>query len=210
MERCIILFSRAEYSLFNPFLYLPGETQICYTIRMKLLILSCCAPCSCAAIKHLVQTGHQVTVLFYNPNIFPQQEYEKRRDEQARLCSLLGADFVELPYEPAVWEKAVRGLENEPERGKRCSECFYVRLKQAARYARAHHFDMFASVLGTSRYKDIQQVNEAAERAWREEGTPYWANAWRKNGLTELRQALIREFNLYQQPAVNTARRTDA
>ncbi len=168
---------------------------------MKILVLSCCAPCSCAAIKHLVTQGNQVTVLFYNPNISPQEEYEKRRDEQARLCQTTGAQFVELDYEPAVWEQAVRGLETEPERGKRCSVCFYVRLKKAAHYARQHHFDVFTSVLGTSRYKDLNQVNHAALRAWLEEGTPYLvANGWRKHGLEELRRALIKEFNLYQQP----------
>ena len=166
---------------------------------MKLLVLSCCAPCSCAAIKHLVQNGTHVTVLFYNPNIFPKEEYEKRRNEQIRLCKILGADFAELPYEHETWLAQVRGLENEPERGKRCSVCFYMRLKKAAAYARKHHFDRFASVLGTSRYKDAEQVHCAAQQAWREEGTPYWANAWRKGGLTELRQALIKEFNLYQQ-----------
>ncbi len=166
---------------------------------MKILVLSCCAPCSCAAIKHLVEKGEDVTVLFYNPNIFPQAEYEKRRDEQARLCRALGARFVDLPYEPHVWQCAVQGLEHEPERGARCSVCFELRLRRAARYAREHHFDVFASVLGTSRYKDINQVNAAARRAWMQEGTPYWARAWRKGGLTELRRALIKEFNLYQQ-----------
>ncbi len=166
---------------------------------MKLLVLSCCAPCSCGAIKHLVQKGHLITVLFYNPNIFPEEEYQKRWNEQKRICQGLGAQFVELPYEPAVWEKAVQGLENEPERGKRCTVCFYIRLKQAARYAREHHFDAFTSVLGTSRYKDICQVNRAALRAWQEEGTPYWANTWRKGGLEELRRALIKEFNIYNQ-----------
>ena len=158
---------------------------------MKILVLSCCAPCSCAAIKHLVEQGNRVTVLFYNPNIYPQAEYEKRRDEQARLCAETGAEFVELPYEPAVWEQAVRG--------QRCSECFYMRLKKAAQYARKYHFDLFTSVLGTSRYKDIHQVNAAALRAWREEGAPYLAGTWRKGGLEELRRALIKEFNLYQQ-----------
>ncbi len=166
---------------------------------MKILVLSCCAPCSCAALKDLVQQGHRVTVLFYNPNIAPQAEYEKRRNEQARICQALGTQFAELPYEPAVWAQAVRGLENEPERGKRCSVCFYIRLKQAARYARQYHFDLFTSVLGTSRYKDINQVNQAALNAWREEGAPYWASTWRKGGLEELRRALIKEFNLYRQ-----------
>ena len=161
--------------------------------------MSCCAPCSCGAIKHLVQKGVQVTVLFYNPNIFPQEEYKKRLTEQARLCRALGADLVELPYEHEVWKEQVRGLEHEPERGKRCSVCFYMRLKQAARYARQHHFDFFTSVLGVSRYKDINQVHTQARQVWREEGTPYWPDSWRKHGLSELREALIKEFSLYKQ-----------
>lgn len=166
---------------------------------MKLLVLSCCAPCSCGAIKHLVQKGVDVTVLFYNPNIFPQAEYKKRRAEQVRLCRLLGAKFVDLPYDHAAWQKQVRGLEQEPERGKRCSVCFYMRLKQAARYARQHHFDCFTSVLGVSRYKDSNQVHAQARQVWCEEGAPYWANSWRKGGLSELRRALIDEFKLYEQ-----------
>lgn len=116
-----------------------------------------------------------------------------------RLCRQLGAAFAELPYEHEAWLQHIRGLEHEPERGKRCSACFYMRLKQAARYAQKHHFDRFASVLGVSRYKDIEQVHRAARQAWLEVGTPYWAQSWRKGGLSELRQALAKEFNLYQQ-----------
>lgn len=165
----------------------------------KILVLSCCAPCSCAAIKHLVDAGVDVTVLFYNPNIHPKEEYIKRRDEQQRVCQRLGAHFVELAYEPEKWDQAVRGLEGEPERGKRCSRCFYMRLKKAQEYAKAHHFEALTSVLGVSRYKDLTQVNQAAWQAWQEVGKPYWAKNWRKDGLEELRRALIAEFHLYQQ-----------
>lgn len=165
----------------------------------KLLVLSCCAPCSCAAIKHLVDQGVQVTVLFYNPNIYPQAEYEKRCAEQARVCQQLGARFEQLSYEPNVWEAAVKGLENEPERGKRCSACFLLRLKKAQQYAKEHHFDALTSVLGVSRYKDLEQVNQAARLAWMQIGKAYWAKDWRKDGLEELRRALIQEFNLYKQ-----------
>ena len=141
----------------------------------------------------------QVTVLFYNPNIFPRTEYEKRRDEQARVCRTLGAKFVELPYEPQKWEEAVKGLESQPERGERCSRCFYMRLKQAQLYAREHHFEAITSVLGVSRYKDLNQVNAAARQAWMAVGKPYWAKDWRKEGLEELRRALIQEMKLYKQ-----------
>lgn len=165
----------------------------------KLLVLSCCAPCSCAVMKKLAQDGVDVTVLFYNPNIYPSAEYEKRRDEQKRACETTGVKFAELPYEPDVWNACVKGLENEPERGKRCFACFYLRLKKAAEYARKHKFDAFASVLGVSPYKDLKQVNAAARLAWIKTGKPYAAVNWRKGGLEELRRALIKEFKLYEQ-----------
>ncbi len=165
----------------------------------KLLVLSCCAPCSCAVIKKLSDEGVDVTVLFYNPNIYPSAEYEKRRDEQKRVCERFGVKFAELPYEPEVWEACVKGLENEPERGRRCRACFEMRLKKAAEYAMKHKFDAFTSVLGVSRYKDLQQVNDAARQAWMAVGKPYVAANWRKNGLEELRQALVKELNLYAQ-----------
>ena len=166
---------------------------------MKLLVLSCCAPCSCAVIEKLAKEKIDATVYFYNPNIFPSQEYEKRREEQKRLCAHFHIPFVEGLYEPEVWNAAVKGLEQEPERGKRCSVCFYMRLKQAARYAKEHKFDLFASVLGVSRYKDLDQVNAAARQVWMEEGKQYLATNWRKGGLEELRRALIEELNLYKQ-----------
>ena len=162
-------------------------------------MLSCCAPCSCAALEALVREGARVRVLFYNPNIFPREEYEKRRDEQRRLCALAGAEFDELPYEPQVWEAAVKGLENEPERGKRCAVCFYLRLSRAAQYAREHKMDAFTSVLGVSRHKDLAQVNDAARRVWIETGKPYLARNWRKMGLEERRRELIARYGLYKQ-----------
>jgi len=166
---------------------------------MKILVLSCCAPCSCGALKRLAEEGAQVTVLFYNPNIYPQAEYEKRLGEQRRLCAALGVGFAQLPYEPQVWDSAVKGLEQEPERGKRCLVCFYMRLQRAAQYAREHKFDLFASVLGVSRYKDLEQVNAAARQVWIETGTRYYGRNWRKDGVEELRRALVKEFKLYQQ-----------
>lgn len=165
----------------------------------KLLVLSCCASCSCAVIKKLADAGADASVLFYNPNIYPSEEYVKRRDEQRRVCERFGLPFIELPYEPDEWDKAVSGLENEPERGKRCSVCFYLRLARAARYAKENGFDAFASVLGVSRYKDLAQVNREAARAAQTVGAAYNDTNWRKNGLEELRKALIKELELYSQ-----------
>jgi len=167
--------------------------------KQKLLVLSCCAPCSAGALKRLTDEGAEVSVLFYNPNIYPLEEHEKRKEEQRRLCEVLGVKFIALPYEPQVWDKAVKGLENEPERGKRCSVCFYMRLLRASEYALAHKFNAVTSVLGVSRYKDLNQVNTAARQVWIETGKPYIARNWRKNGVEELRRRLEKEMQLYKQ-----------
>lgn len=164
-----------------------------------MLLLSCCGPCSCGVIKKLASQKRTFTVLFYNPNIDTAAEYEKRLQENKRVCENFGVPFVSLSYEPEVWVEAVRGLENEPERGQRCSVCFELRLKKAARYAREHGFTRFSSVLGVSRYKDLQQVNQAAQKAAQTEGIAYDLTNWRKAGLEELRRALIEEMQLYKQ-----------
>ena len=165
----------------------------------KLLLLSCCAPCSCGVIKYLAQQKRNFTVLFYNPNIDTAAEYEKRLAENQRVCKAFHVPFVSLPYEPGVWQAAIRGLEQEPERGKRCSVCFELRLKQAAHYAREHGFTCFSSVLGISRHKDLEQVNAAAQKASDEVGLAYDFTNWRKGGLEELRRALNQEMQLYNQ-----------
>lgn len=164
-----------------------------------MLLLSCCAPCSCSVIKNLASQKRIFTVLFYNPNIDTAAEYEKRLRENERVCQRFGVPFVSLPYEPEVWAQAVKGLEHEPERGKRCSVCFELRLQKAARYAREHGFTSFSSVLGISRHKDLQQVNQAAQKAARAQGVAYDLTNWRKGGLEELRRALIEEMSLYKQ-----------
>lgn len=165
----------------------------------KLLLLSCCAPCSVGVIQDLHDQGQDFTVLFYNPNIRPKDEYEKRRDENKRICAELGVPFVELPYDPDTWTQATKGLENEPERGKRCDICFFIRLKQAASYARKNGFTRFSSVLGISRYKDFDQVCRAGLKAAQEEQIDYDVTNWRKNGGEEKRARLTKEKGLYSQ-----------
>ncbi len=165
----------------------------------KLLLLSCCAPCSCGVIKQLAKEKRDFTVLFYNPNIDTAEEYQKRLAENERVCRAFGVPFVSLPYEPQVWREAVRGLEREPERGRRCSVCFELRLQRAAQYAKENGFTAFSSVLGISRHKDLEQVNAAAARAAEKTGLPYDTTNWRKGGLEELRRALNQEMCLYNQ-----------
>ena len=165
----------------------------------RFLLLSCCAPCSCAVIKTLAETGRDFAVVFYNPNIRPLAEYIKRRAENERVCKLYDVPFIELEYDNERWCELTRGLENEPERGKRCSICFYMRLKHVMEYAKANGYTAVASVLGVSRWKNLAQVNEAAYKASAETDFPYIEIEGRKHGMQELRAALIKELNLYNQ-----------
>lgn len=165
----------------------------------KILLLSCCAPCSIGVIERLKNEGVCFAVLFYNPNIQPVQEYEKRLNENKRLCEEEGVEFFELDYEPEKWQQAVLGFENEPERGKRCDKCFALRLKKAALFAKEHGFSAFTSVLGVSRYKNFEQVTQIALQIAQEENVIYDSTNWRKNGGEDRRAKLAKEKNLYHQ-----------
>jgi len=165
----------------------------------RLLLLSCCAPCSCAVIKTLAENRTDFAVVFYNPNIRPRAEYDKRCEENKRVCRLYGVPFVELEYDNERWCALTKGLENEPERGRRCSVCFEMRLRRAMEYAKEKGFSAVASVLGVSRYKDLAQVNAAAARSSASVGISYLEIEGRKGGQQELRQKLIKDLNLYNQ-----------
>ncbi len=178
------------------FIYEDGNLT---AVNNKLLLLSCCAPCSCAVIKTMAERGENFDVIFYNPNIRPYAEYVKRRDENERVCRYYGIDFIELEYDNERWCELTKGLENEPERGARCSVCFYMRLKCVMEYAKEKGYTAVGSVLGVSRWKNLAQVNAAAEQAAIETKMAYVHIEGRKNGMQELRGQLIKELNLYNQ-----------
>ena len=164
-----------------------------------MLLLSCCAPCSCAVIQHLAHIGLNFTVVFYNPNIRPFEEYEKRRLENERLCAAFDVPFVSLEYDHDRWCQLVTGLEDEPERGRRCDVCFEMRLRRVAQYAEENGFQSVSSVLGVSKYKDFEQVNRAGQRAFQKADLSYMPVNWRKGGLEQIRQVLQKELGLYTQ-----------
>ncbi|MBO4480455.1 MAG: epoxyqueuosine reductase QueH [Alphaproteobacteria bacterium] len=164
---------------------------------MKLVLMSCCAPCSAGAIKQLVD--HEIPgiddfiVLFFNPNIFPASEYARRMQEQVKYCEKLGVKYVIGNYDHDAWRAAVHGLENEPERGDRCSICFAYRFEYAKRFARENGYDAVASVFGVSRHKNQTQVDTAAESAL--DDIQYLPVKWNEN----LRQQINRESDFYRQ-----------
>ena len=129
----------------------------------KTLILSCCGPCSAGVVEFFAKTKRSCSVMFYNPNIDTKEEHELRAQENKRLCDFFNIPYIHVPHEPQVWLEQTKDFATEPERGKRCSLCFSLRLKKAAEYAKENGFDCFTSVLGVSRYKNLDQVNACAE-----------------------------------------------
>ena len=169
--------------------------------RDRILLHSCCAPCSGAVIECLVENGLRPGIFFSNSNIVPFDEYELRKGELIRYARDFGLEVIDDDYDHKAWLECVRGLEREPERGARCMECFKFRLLRAARYAAANGYDVLTTTLASSRWKDLEQVNAAGQWACNivADGPVFWPQNWRKGGLQPRRNEIIREQNFYNQ-----------
>ncbi len=166
----------------------------------RVLLHSCCAPCSSAIIECMLANGIRPTVFYCNPNIYPAEEYEIRKREAIRFVTSQGLDFVDADYNHTRWLCDVAGLENEPERGRRCLRCFTLRLEATAAYAAGHGFRLFTTTLASSRWKSLDQINEAGKiAASHHPGTVFWEQNWRKGGLQERRNQLLKEYGFYNQ-----------
>lgn len=166
----------------------------------KVLLHSCCAPCSGKIMEHLSDSGIEFTIFFYNPNIHPRDEYNIRKDENIRFAKKKGIAFVDVDYDVDQWFERVNGLEWEPERGKRCTQCFDMRFERTALYAFEHGFKIFASSMGISRWKDMHQVSSCGERAAkRHPGLMYWDYNWRKQGGSQRMYEISKEEHFYKQ-----------
>jgi predicted adenine nucleotide alpha hydrolase (AANH) superfamily ATPase len=166
----------------------------------KLLLHCCCAPCAGGIIESLYESNIDLTIFFYNPNIHPENEYQKRKNEIVLYALKMNIPFVDSDYDQTAWFKRVEGLESEPEQGKRCSACFDIRLERAALFAVEHEFKVFTSSFGISRWKDTDQVNAAGLRAAdRHPNLIYWTYNWReRNGSAHMDQVTKNE-GFYQQ-----------
>lgn len=166
----------------------------------KLLLHSCCAPCSGDIMQNLVDAGIDYTIYFYNPNIHPDKEYLIRKDENIRFADKLGVPIIDADYDKENWFERVTGLEDEPERGIRCTTCFDMRFEKTAWYANEHNFPVISSTLAISRWKDMQQINGCGERAAaRYPNMVYWTYNWRKGGGSAKMIELSKKENFYQQ-----------
>lgn len=177
-----------------------GETTV--------LLHTCCAPCSSAIIECLLNHGITPVIYYCNPNIYPAEEYEIRKSECTRYARSLGLEIIDDDYDHGSWLEAVKGLESEPERGGRCLKCFKYRLYRTAQYALDRGIKVITTTLASSRWKSLDQINEAggwavgkvlAERKAQPDDLVWWDRNWRKGGLQERRLQIIREYDFYNQ-----------
>lgn len=148
----------------------------------------------------MLSNGFAPTIFYFNPNIFPAEEYLLRKNECQRYAAKLGVPFVDGDYDHALWREAVKGLEHEPERGLRCRACFGVRMRASAIKARELGIPRFTTTLAGSRWKRLDQIREAALEAVKlTPGVEYWDMNWRKGGLQERRGVLLRQEGFYNQ-----------
>lgn len=140
------------------------------------------------------------TLFYCNPNIFPEEEYLIRKNELTRYADRLGLEVIDDDYDHQAWLSGVCGLEAEPERGKRCLQCFKMRLLRTAQVAKERGIEEFATTLASSRWKSLEQIEEAGTWATQQvPGTQFWARNWRKGGLQQRRNELLRENGFYNQ-----------
>lgn len=164
-----------------------------------LVLHCCCAPCAGAVLECLKMNNISPVVYFYNPNIHPQKEYEIRRDELIEMCGLFGFEYAVGDYAVRQWMAAVKGHEDEPERSTRCQLCFDCRLLGTALFAKERGINLFSSTMATSRWKSKQQVDAAGKRAMEQTAVTYWEQDWRKKGMAQRRNYLVREIGFYNQ-----------
>lgn len=168
----------------------------------KVLLHTCCAPCSSAIIEAMMLSGITPVIYYCNPNIYPREEYDIRKEECTRYAESLGLEIVDADYDHENWLESMRGLESEPERGGRCLKCFKMRLLRTAQYARERGIKVITTTLASSRWKSLEQINDAGLWACAQLGDDsvmFWEQNWRKGGLQERRLQIIREYDFYNQ-----------
>ncbi|MBJ8452194.1 epoxyqueuosine reductase QueH [Acinetobacter bereziniae] len=166
----------------------------------KLLLHSCCAPCSGEVMETLIESEIDFSIFFYNPNIHPVKEYLIRKEENIRFAEKHNIELIDCDYDTDNWFARAKGMENEPEKGIRCTMCFDMRFERTALYAYEHGFRLISSSLGISRWKDMQQINGCGIRAATHyPEIEYWDYNWRKNGGAHRMIEISKREEFYQQ-----------
>lgn len=166
----------------------------------RLLLHSCCVVCTGEPLEQLLCGEFEFAVFFYNPNIFPENEYILRRDEALAHCERLGIPFIEGPYNPESWEKSAGVHGPGREGGERCAACFEERLRMTADVALAEGYDTFATTLGISRWKNLKLIDQIGDRVGKQtEAINYWPKNWRKKGGSQRMYEIAKYYDFYMQ-----------
>ena len=171
--------------------------------KKKLLLHSCCAPCSSATLERLYPY-FDITIFYYNPNIYPPEEFNHRKEEQSRLLQEMKeleqkVGIVAPEFNDKEFYDAVKGLEHEPEGGKRCIECFKLRLEKTARYAKKNGFDFFTTTLSISPHKNAENLNKIGEEMSLKYDVSYLFSDFKKKNGYKRSIELSEEYGLYRQ-----------
>ncbi len=166
--------------------------------KKKLLLHTCCAPCSTSVLERLADE-FDITGYFYNPNIHPRDEYRMRLDETRTFYEKKGIPMIEEEYDEDRWHELVRGHEDDPERGERCTICYEMRLEKTAETACLGGFDIFTTVLSISPHKDARRINELGSRIGEEKGVAFFTADFKKKDGYRRSVEISREEGLYRQ-----------
>lgn len=165
----------------------------------KIVLHACCAICSAYPLSMLKDSGYDVIVYFYNPNIHPEEEYQKRLEAQHTLCKHFDYKLVEGEYNPDEYYSFVKGFENEPERGLRCDKCFELRLQKTAKYAKSIGVDTFTTSIVISPHKNFSKISQIGEKIAKDMGINYLAIDFKKKDGFLKTNRISKELNLYRQ-----------
>ena len=165
---------------------------------MKLLLHVCCAPCCTYPIKKL-RNQFDITAYFYGPNIHPEKEYKTRLLEFKNYCGKHHIKYIEAPYEVEKWFELTKGLENEPERGKRCAICYEMRMRKTAEYASKNNFEYFDTTLSLSPHKDFKLISEIGNKLATEFNVKYFGGNFKKEDGFKKSVEISEKAGLYRQ-----------
>jgi len=170
--------------------------------KKRILLHSCCAPCSSHVISYLTQF-FDITILYYNPNISPRSEYDKRKEEQIRLIKQIDTinkiDIIDCDYDNDIYESRIKGYEDCPERGNRCTICFDLRLSYTAKMAKELNYDFFCTTLTVSPYKNSKLLNEIGKQMEEKYGVTWLYSDFKKENGYKHSIELSKKYNLYRQ-----------
>lgn len=173
-----------------------------FTEKKKILLHSCCAPCSSHVISYLTNY-FDITILYYNPNIYPYEEYIKRKNEQIKLIKKIkkinNIDIIDCDYDNNLYNHLIKGLENEPERGSRCTICYQMRIEKTAIIAKENDYDYFCTTLSVSPYKNAELINQIGKQLEEKYNINWLYSDFKKKDGYKKSIELSKTYNLYRQ-----------